>query len=162
AQAASDTVTVAPMEHWHVILQDLRYARRITAAKPGFALVAILSLALGIGANTAIFSLWNDVLHAPLPAVHKPEQLVMLSNPDVLGKTLTLPKAALTIVGVAPPGFVGETSGQQPDVWLPLHLQPRVLPPGDWLHDTPPEKVMWLHVFGRLAPHVTLAQADAQ
>ena len=83
-------------------------------------------------------------------------------RPDVLGKTLTLRKAALTIIGVAPPGFIGETSGQQPDLWLPLRMQPSVLPGKDRLHDTPPVKTMWLHVFGRLKPGVTLAQAEAQ
>ena len=80
----------------------------------------------------------------------------------MLGKTFTLRKAALTIIGVAPPGFIGETSGQQPDLWLPLRMQPSVLPGKDWLHDTPPVKVMWLHVFGRLKPGVTAAQAEAQ
>ena len=59
-------------------------------------------------------------------------------------------------------GFIGETSGQQPDLWLPLRLQPSVLPGNDRLHDTPPDKVMWLHVFGRLKPGVTPAQAEAQ
>ena len=41
-------------------------------------------------------------------------------------------------------------------------MQPRVLPGSDRLHDTPPEKVMWLHVFGRLKPGVSQAQAGAQ
>ena len=41
-------------------------------------------------------------------------------------------------------------------------MQPSVLPGRDWLHDTPPDKAMWLHVFGRLKPGVTPAQAEAQ
>ena len=81
-------------------------------------------------------------------------------RPDVLGKTVALRKVALTIIGVAPRGFIGETSGQQPDLWIPLRMQPSVLPGDDRLHDTPPVKKMWLHVFGRLKPGVTLAQAE--
>jgi predicted permease len=249
--------------------QDLRYALRTMVARPGFTAVAVLSLALGIGADTAIFGLWSGVLHASLPAVRDPEQLVILSNPnehgmwngrtdgprswltygefeqlrdeagsftgvmasqsslsdwqirvdggppeaatgrlvsggffqvlgvgpaigrlfttaedrvdtpyavisynywqrrfggssDVLGKTITIRKAALTIIGVSSRGFIGETSGQQPDVWLPLRMQPGVLPGNNRLHDTPPEKTMWLHVFGRLKPGVTQARAEAE
>jgi predicted permease len=265
--AAADIVTVAPKEHCHVILHDIRYALRAMASQPAFTAVAILSLALGIGANTALFSLWNGVLRVWLP-VRAPEQLVMLTDPDasgvsigsqngqrslltyaefeqlrdhapafsglmasqssldrwqvrvqgseseqahgrlvtaryfdvlgvtpvlgrtfdasgdhtesghivisypywqrrfggradVLGKTITIRKATLSIIGVTPPGFYGETSGQQPDFWAPLRMQPHLIPGRDWLHDTGHDKVMWLHVFGRLRPGVQLAQAQS-
>jgi len=270
AHAPSPVTPGAPRVHvFSDLWQDLRYALRAIASAPGFTSVAVLSLALGIGANTAIFNLWNGVLHASLPAVSKPEQLVILSNPDqrgswtgrtsgprnyltyeefeqlrdhadgfsammasqtslntlqvrfegesweeasgrlvsggffevlgvgaaigrvftatedhsalpyavmsysywqrrfggrldVLGRTFTVRRTAFTVIGVAPRGFIGETSGAQPDLWLPLRMQPSVLPGSDRLHDTPPEKQMCLDVFGRLKPGVTLAQAEAQ
>jgi predicted permease len=242
------------------------------AARPGFTAVAILSLAVGIGANTAIFSLWNTVSRASLPGVEDPESLVVLTNPeasglwqgrwsttsdgprswityeefddlrknasglsalmasqsalntfevrvdggaiedasvrlvsgeffdvlgaraaagrvfnasdereplvavishtywqrrlggraDVVGRTVAFPSVAVTIVGVAPVGFGGETAGQVPDVWLPIQLQPQLSPGRNWLRDQAPDKVMWLHAFGRLRPGVTIAQAQSQ
>ncbi len=254
-----------------MILQDIRHAIRLLAATPGFTAVAILSLALGIGANTAIFSLVNNVLMTTLP-VRSPRELVMLTDPgaqgvsigmedgerslvtytefrqlqeqtgtfasmmasgsglqriearvaggqpeevavrlvsssyfatlgitalvgqtfdasheaaagtspqavishefwqrrlggrpDALGQSIAFRGGVVSVIGVMPASFFGETVGERPDVWVPLAMQATVLPGRDWLRDKPGsvEKVMWLHAFARLAPGVTLERAQA-
>jgi predicted permease len=254
-----------------MFFQDLQFGARQLLRSPGFLIVAVLSLALGIGANSAIFSVLNSVLLKKLP-VREPDKLVMLTDPgaagmatgkwdgergllaypefedfqregslfeglcavesyssrllahvdgdneeiwsklasasyfsvlgvtpetgrffdagvdkqlgtapyavisdsywdrrfgrnaQAIGKTITIAKTALTIIGVAPREFGSETVGQKPDIWAPLSMQLQLMPDRDLLHPLhdPTEKAMWLHVFGRLKPGVTLSQASVQ
>ena len=257
--------------------KDLQYALRQFARNPVFTTVAVLSLALSIGANTAIFSIFNAALLKSLP-VHNPHELVILTNPDasgagigsssgeralltyaeyaqlrdrsttasgtmaalcasgsglnhwtlriaggsqeeasgrlvsenyftffgvgpiigriftqadaanigsdpyavisydywqrrfggrtdVLGTPVRLYGAALTVIGVAAPGFHGETVGDNPDLWVPMMMEPLVKPGRDWIHEDLSksiDKVMWLHVFGRVKPGITIAKAQAE
>lgn len=233
--------------------QDLRYAFRQLRASPLFTAAAVLTLALGIGANTAIYQVLDAVVFRTLPVPRaerlveiqllrdgKPQRfsyplfreiaarqnvldgmfavssfplheavlrgrgslqtvkgvlvsggyfqvmgvaaqrgrvftaedergsvpIVVISDrfwgrefdrgADAIGKTLRINNAVVTIAGVAPAGFFGETLGQYPDVWLPISLQPMVMA-SDWL-DAPYSS--WLAVIGRLRPGVSARQAQ--
>jgi predicted permease len=84
------------------VLQDLRYGARTLRKSPGFAVVAVLTLALGIGANAAVFSLVDTILLHPLP-YHAPEELFWVSE--------TLPKQSSDQVGVAAAEYVDYRDG---------------------------------------------------
>jgi hypothetical protein len=73
-QALTGVLTEAPKEHLSLLLRDLRFAVRMLCRQPGLAATAILTLTLGIGANTAVFQLINAVEMRTLP-VQNPSEL---------------------------------------------------------------------------------------
>jgi predicted permease len=79
-------------------------------------------------------------------------------GPGAVGRTITIDGASFVIVGVAKEGFTGDIVGQPTDVWIPVTMQPVVMPNSPWLTD---RTVSWLLLMGRLAPGVSLEAARA-
>jgi predicted permease len=106
------------------MIQDLRYGARMLLKTPGFTFVAILTLAIGIGGNTAIFSLVNAVLLRPLPYLD-PDRLAMLWTDD--------PKRNIREEGTSYPNFLDWRSQNQSftDLAICSRGNPVVLTGGD-------------------------------
>jgi hypothetical protein len=75
-EACRDMRTLRPLEHF---LRDLRFGARLLVRGPGFTTVAVLSLALGIGSSSAIFSVINAIVLRPLPIADPQERSACLS-----------------------------------------------------------------------------------
>src|SRR5437016_2840185 len=157
------------------LFQDLKYGLRMLAKNRGFTAVAVLTLALGIGANTAVFTLINALMLRSLPGDPRPVVVpsylywsqMLGRDPNIVGKTLDIDGSPFAVIGVAPPEFFGvKLSTHPPDMWLPLGWQPLIWQP----HFTTVSSLMkaddvyWLDVFGRLKPgaNVRLTSAALQ
>ena len=138
--ALMDALWLQPKRLEDEVIQDLRYGLRMLLKTPGFTLVAIFTLALGIGANTAIFSLVNAVMLRPLP-YQDPDLLAMLWTDD--------PKRNIREEGTSYPNFLDWRSQNKlfTDMAICSRGNPVILTGGD-----EPERVMGDLVSANLFP----------
>ncbi len=111
---------------------------------------------LGIGAFAGrVFTPDDDKDGAPPVIVlsHRAWQEVYGADTTILGSTLMVEGHPFTVIGIAPPGFFGETlRSEPPDIWVPVHQEPVI--GGMLLRQTP---AAWLRVIGRLRPGASIA-----
>jgi predicted permease len=81
--------------------------------------------------------------------------------PDVLAKTLELGGVQFAVVGVAESGFTGHSVGHPVEVWVPLTMQPALMPGMPGLEESAGAEARWLNVVGRLADNATVERAEA-
>jgi predicted permease len=82
----------------------------------------------------------------------------LAGDPAIVGQTIRLNKYPYTLIGVAAPGFFGDTVGDKQDFWVPLSMQPQIMPGRPWLDDI---HASWLRVIARLKPGVSRGPAEA-
>src|SRR5229473_1103261 len=150
------------------ILRDLRYGLRTLTRNPGFAAVAVLTIGIGIGASTTIFSWMRSMLLNPLPGAaqavvvisHSYWKSQYHSDRSAVGASLRINRTPFTIIGVAPEGFHGTRSGLDYEMWMPLTMYGQLTHTGTWmLRDRNTRNFI---MYGRLAPGVTMEQARSE
>ncbi len=118
---------------------------------------------LGVGAfGGRVFTPEDDRPGAPPVAVlsHRVWQISYGSDPSVVGSTFIIEGHPFTIIGVAPPGFFGETlRSDPPDIWIPVQQEPLTNGERSMLHQSVPA---WLRMMGRLRPGASIAGMSAR
>src|SRR6266478_4746997 len=162
-------------------LRDLRYGLRTLARNPGFAAVAVLTIGIGIGASTTIFSWMRSMLLNPLPGATEPERVVAIENTAPDGAPLTtsyldfrdfrdnlhlVDFVTARVGNVFSVGDAPQTTqvwGEMVsggEMWMPITMYGQLTHTGTWmLRDRNTRNYM---MFARLALGVTIEQARAE
>src|SRR6266850_1198415 len=152
------------------LMQDVRYGLRMLLRNPGFTVVAVLSLALGIGANTTIFTLVNTVLLNPIP-VRDPQTLVSMFTTDEKNKN-----NVFNFFGVSNPNYKDYRDQNRSFVEMaayggvpinlsgggePEQINGKILS-GIFAENYEERRALIFNVIARLKPGVTMSQAEGE